>query len=92
MKRYEIQKAIERIERMEQCFDTLSEIVRDNREEPRFNELQKELLEYYESGQWMYDYELDEKGVLPQNLKRGVLSEDGVYNLLTDIDRFVADE
>ena len=32
----------------------------------------------------MKDFEDDEKGKLPHDLKRGVLSEDAVYDLLTD--------
>jgi len=36
-----------------------------------------------DSGQWLADYELDEAGGLPPDLKRGVLSEDGLYNLLS---------
>ena len=43
-----------------------------------------ELTSYYESGQWLQDFEADERGELPKNLKRGVLSEDGVYNLLSE--------
>lgn len=42
------------------------------------------LVRYYESRQWMKDLEDDEKGKLPGDLKRGVLSEDAVYDLLTD--------
>lgn len=41
-----------------------------------------ELAAYYSSTQWMMDFEADEKGMLPETLKRGVLSEDGIYNLL----------
>lgn len=37
---------------------------------------------YYTGGQWLRDYEDDEAGRLPQDLKRGVLSQDGVYDLL----------
>ena len=37
---------------------------------------------YYTSRQWKDDYAMDEKGELPDNLKRGILSEDGIYNLL----------
>ena len=37
---------------------------------------------YYESDLWMEDYQADEAGVLPAELRRGVLSEDGLYNLL----------
>ena len=43
-----------------------------------------ELSRYYGSPQWMEDFEADEDGKLPSDLKRGVLSEDGVYDLLTD--------
>ena len=45
----------------------------------------KELSAYYESAQWKQDFEDDCAGRLPKDLKRGVLSEDAVYNLLTDI-------
>ena len=37
---------------------------------------------YYTSPEWKEDYETDEAGRLPNNLKRGVLSEDGIYNLI----------
>lgn len=47
----------------------------------------QELTEYYGNGRWMVDYETDEAGLLPSDLKRGVLSEDGVYNLLFDIEQ-----
>ena len=42
------------------------------------------MLRYYEGGQWLSDYAADEAGLLPPTLKRGVLSEDGVYNFLTE--------
>ena len=32
--------------------------------------------------QWKDDFAMDEKGELPDKLKRGILSEDGIYNLL----------
>ena len=40
--------------------------------------------EYYGSDLWRQDFADDEAGRLPANLKRGVLSEDGIWNLLTD--------
>ena len=43
------------------------------------------LTEYLESGAWRADFEADEAGLVPRDLKRGVLSEDGLYNLLGDI-------
>ena len=42
--------------------------------------------EYYGSDAWMKDYEADEQGQLPDDLKRGVLSEDAVYDLITEHD------
>ena len=36
------------------------------------------LREYEESGLWLKDYEADERGELPRDLKRGVLSQDGL--------------
>ena len=42
------------------------------------------LSEYYGSDLWKQDFADDEAGLLPVGLKRGVLSEDGIWNLLTD--------
>ena len=39
---------------------------------------------YYGSEDWKQDYADDEAGLLPPDLKRGVLSEDGIWNLLSD--------
>lgn len=68
-------EAIDRITRMESVFDAL-------RADPSRADLLRELKEYYEGGQWLRDYEMDEAGLLPPDLKRGVLSQDGVYDLL----------
>ncbi|WP_242870394.1 DUF4298 domain-containing protein [Pseudobutyrivibrio xylanivorans] len=37
---------------------------------------------YYTSQDWKDDFALDEAGELPDSLKRGVLSEDGIYDVL----------
>ena len=42
----------------------------------------KKLEAYYTSQQWKDDLAMDEEGVLPENLKRGVLSQDGIWNML----------
>ena len=39
---------------------------------------------YYASNDWKQDFADDEAGRLPKNLKRGVLSEDGIWNLLEE--------
>lgn len=72
-----IHEAINRIRRMEEVFDAL-------RAAPDSMDLRRELTAYYEGGQWLRDYGLDEQGLLPPDLKRGVLSQDGVYNFLND--------
>lgn len=43
------------------------------------------LSEYYSSEAWKQDYADDEAGRLPRDLRRGVLSEDGIWNLLSDV-------
>lgn len=37
---------------------------------------------YYTSQQWKDDYAMDEAGAFPEELKRGVLSQDGIWNML----------
>lgn len=81
-------KQIERIEKMEKCLDESVKAIRDlcaalERYEASFASLKK-LSDYYGSTLWMKDFEDDEAGKLPEGLKRGVLSEDTVYDLLTD--------
>ncbi len=44
----------------------------------------KELKEYYFEKEWMEDRRAEEEGRVPQDMKRGVLSEDAVYDLVTD--------
>ena len=42
-----------------------------------------ELNDYY-SGDWRSDFSADENGELPAGLKRGVLSEDGLWNFFEE--------
>ena len=42
------------------------------------------LSEYYEGALWRRDFEADEAGMLPPQLRRGVLSEDAVYDVLSE--------
>ena len=48
-----------------------------------------DLREYMESGQWKADFEADERGEIPSDIERGVLSEDGLYDLLDEVDRIL---
>lgn len=75
-------QAIARIQDMEQRFDALQT---DELTETEFREQLQILLQYYKGGQWLADYRMDEEGRFPADLKRGVLSEDGVYNFLAQL-------
>ncbi len=46
--------------------------------------LARELDAYYGDEDWRADFAADEAGRLPADLKRGVLSEDGVWNALAE--------
>lgn len=75
-----------RIQQMERYYDALSRSAPLAATEDPFVALAaKELDRYCESGQWLADYQLDEAGLLPPELKRGVLSQDGLYDLLREI-------
>jgi hypothetical protein len=80
---------IERIQRMEQALDELSASQKDVSvalEAFSKHLVQwRELSEYYGSEAFHHDLAMDESGKLPAELKRGVLSEDAVYDLITEL-------
>ena len=70
---------IERIAYYESLMDQASAVLNlMEHTAPLVHDLEK----YYTGPLWKEDYAADEAGELPTDLKRGVLSEDGVYNLL----------
>ena len=77
---------LERIRHMEQLLDFVIEA----RKKQTINQELKEriqeaigiLSDYYSSKEWKQDFADDEAGLLPKDLKRGVLSEDGIWNVL----------
>ena len=78
---------IERIREMEECLsrcveasDRLSAACRQWKE---IAEESRTLEQYYLWGEWRKDYEADERGELPDDLIRGVLSEDTVYDYIS---------
>lgn len=87
----ELDEKLSRISRMEQYYDIVCNAIYKERvlvsENRDIDELVEILKEYVESGLWMNDFESDERGELPRELKRGVLSEDGLYNLLSDAEQ-----
>lgn len=63
----------------QQKMDSLEQRIADYK---AFQAKIQELEAYYASQQWKEDFALDEEGKFPKRLKRGVLSEDGIYNML----------
>ena len=87
MTKTQLTAAVARITEMERIFDTLTAYQNSEaRHSAVYCALRRRLLRYYEGGQWLHDYALDEAGLLPCGLKRGVLSQDGVYDLLTELE------
>ena len=79
-------EAVERVREMERRFDLLlGATPKSIGEDPALRSLLESLKEYYVNGQWLRDYTLDEQGLLPENLKRGVLSQDLLYNFLESL-------
>ena len=86
----EIAERNARINRMSEAFDRLSRvsaILGEKAEELESMASDVDCLkEYMASGQWIRDFEADENGEIGPEVNRSVLSEDGLYNLLSDLD------
>ena len=77
---------VERIKWMEQRFNHALAAIKDGSADSlkAIKEDIAELSKYYGSELWKLDLAADEVGNLPLDLKRGVLSEDGIWNLLSE--------
>ena len=79
----------ERIERIEKMEALLNQLLEANKQADKAltqlensRDAMQTLLDYYSSPLWKADYSADERGEIPSHIRRGVLSEDGVYNML----------
>ncbi len=91
---------IERISKMEERLNKVNKVIQElssalEKYQSVRNDIQI-LNEYLGSKEWRSDLQADEDGLLLQNLNRGVLSEDGIWNtieanreLLEKINKFV---
>ena len=73
---------IERIQYMENLLDFVIKARKEQNKSAKIQEAIRILAEYYGSDEWKQDFADDEAGLLPKDLKRGVLSEDGIWNIL----------
>ncbi len=82
------ERMIRRIARHEELLDQVAAANRQLAEAltafRQAEEAAAELSAYYGSEQWRQDLDADEKGLLPPELRRVVLSEDGAWNALSD--------
>ena len=83
---------IKRIRKMERSYNRACKVAAALRKDleamDKLGQKIAELEEYQRSGLWLQDFEADERGELPEDLRRGVLSEDGLYILLEDLSKF----
>lgn len=81
-----VENAIKRITEMESILDEALRRMDSAEAAPQelldYQSEIKKLEEYYSGQEWKDDFVLDEEGLLPKDLKRGVLSEDGIYDAL----------
>ncbi|MBQ8821892.1 MAG: DUF4298 domain-containing protein [Lachnospiraceae bacterium] len=88
-----MQTIVERIQQMEQYYEEVSNAIEHHfnsfSENEEIREKLQKLAEYQKSGKWLKDYEADERGELPVDLKRGVLSQDGLYALLCNAEKYM---
>ena len=81
-------KQIKRIKAMERSLDRTSQaVMKLSAALDDYTAAQtdiRKLEKYYGSDEWRQDFADDEQGRLPKDLKRGVLSEDGIWNVLAD--------
>ena len=86
---------ISRIKEMEERYDALTTVLGElDMAVEAFLDHKGDLAvlrNYMESGQWKKDFEADEAGLLPPDLKRGILAEDALFDLLDGADRIIDD-
>ena len=79
--------AVRRIQEMEAAFDRVSAAEAQlSAALDAYAAVQDDLkkLKRYYRKEWKLDFQADEAGTLPPDLKRGVLSEDGLWDLLEE--------
>ena len=86
---------IERIQRYEAMLDRVDQanglLARALEAFAKTEPLCAELDEYLSGEDWKRDYADDEAGLLPRDLKRGVLAEDGIFYALEEHRQLLAE-
>ena len=74
---------LSRIEKQEACLNRIL-----SAEKPSVADL-RQLAAYYDGPLWRIDFESDEAGQIPDQIKRGILSEDAIYDVLTSYEEML---
>lgn len=86
--REKLQDAIARIKRYEAKLDRCNAVhIQFRKALEDFRSIQddvRDLERYYSGRLWRADFERDERGMIPGGIKRGILSEDGIYDMLIE--------
>lgn len=78
--------SLERVIYMEETYERIKEaLAAEDHPEERLRADLRELQEYYEGSDWLADFDAESDGAFPQELKRGILAEDTIYDLLTEV-------
>ena len=85
---------IERIKKFEEDYDKCKEVLEDlYRAFEEYDEIKDSLIglfNYYYGPVWMKDYQDDQNHLIPEDMKRGVLSEDAIDDLFLDHQELVS--
>ncbi|MDO4633006.1 MAG: DUF4298 domain-containing protein [Eubacteriales bacterium] len=91
MQRNRFETKLERVSYMEALYERIRE--RLNKENPVSEDLAqelraqiKELQDYYEGAEWLEDFDAEQRGEFPRNMKRGILAEDTLYDLICEME------
>ncbi len=88
-------KYIDRIKQMEELLDEGNQVVAEFYKAysnyVKYQEKMNVLFDYYVNGNYQEDFKADSEGLIPKDLKRGVLDEDSVYDLIYD-NKYIKEE
>ena len=83
---YISREQVHRVSHYEDLLNKLKKLVSEpclsDKKRMKVHTIANELSQYLASKEWKQDFADDEAGLLPKNLKRGVLTEDGIFSTL----------
>ncbi len=83
-----MENQMERVARMEEIYDrccgAVEALLLAARQYQEAEASLRELEKYYTGPAWMEDFDAERADFFPKDMKRGILTEDAIYDLLTD--------